>query len=437
MSAELWSYLYVIGAAQGVLLAVALWGRAGHGHSYRILAAWVAILSVHLIVLVLHLRAPLVDPWVLRAYGLARFLPFIYAAFFYVYVHALIHRRKLRLSDWLHALPLVAIVSVNLELVLLPTDSLRALLAFGELPTGFEPWRFRLIDPAMFTCATVYLIAAIRLIVQFRRRVAQQRADADRQGLRWLLVMAGWQLVIWAVALAQAKLAIPGINHWAIYGTVSVWVFVLGYMSLAKAEPLELADVAASRNTDGDHEAGARRQATSGTATETALIESGGKISTAPSAATAVDISSDVEPQIKSAGNAAAPLSSQTANDPGRYGDVLQRLDALMQQDELFRRPALTIAMLAKRSGYPQYLVSEAINRERGGNFYEYVNGWRVEAAKQIIDAAEGHRTLLDIAYDVGFTAKSTFNQAFKRFAGMTPSAYRKAGAAATRTPQG
>ena len=58
MSAELWSYLYVIGAAQGVLLAVALWGRAGHGHSYRILATWIAILSVHLIVLVLHLRAP-------------------------------------------------------------------------------------------------------------------------------------------------------------------------------------------------------------------------------------------------------------------------------------------------------------------------------------------------------------------------------------------
>lgn len=371
MTRELWSYLYTIGAAQGALLAFALWRQTGRGHSYRILATWVGVLSVHLVILIAHLRTPMDGPWLLRMYGLTQFLPFVYAAFFYVYVRALIQHRRLRISDWLHAVPMLLIIVINVELLLLPTDGLRAVFTSGRLPAGMAPWRFGIITPALLLCSSAYLGAAIYLIVQYRKRLQQQRADADRQGLRWLLIMAAWQLAIWIVALLQATASIPGINHWTIYGTVSLWVFALGYMSLRRPEPIVL-----------------------------------------------------------------APDPPAARSEPDKYSDVLIRLDELMQQDQLFRQPALTIAALAKRSGYPQYLVSEAINRERGGNFYEYVNRWRVEAAKAAIDQADAKRTLIDIAYDVGFTAKSTFNQAFKRFAGMTPSAYRKAALATTRTAQ-
>ncbi|MFK7887535.1 MAG: helix-turn-helix transcriptional regulator [Gammaproteobacteria bacterium] len=374
-SAELWSYLYAVGAAQGMLLAVALWRHSGHGHSYRILATWVGVLSLHLVVLIVHLRAPLSNPWVLRAYGLSQFLPFTYAAFFFVYVRALIERRRFEMRDCLHAAPVILMLIINAKLLLLPTDALRVLFTTGRLPEGVAAWRLWLIDPVLFICSVGYLAAAIYLIIGYRRRVAQQRADADRQGLHWLLVMAAWQLVIWTVAFLQATVSIPGINHWTIYGTVSVWVFVLGYMSLRRPEPL--------------------------------LV---------------------------------APVTPATVGEPERYAEVLTRIDQLMHTEELFREPALTIAVLAKRSGYPQYLVSEAINRERGGNFYDYVNRWRIEAVKESIDAVRANakpaQTIIDVAYAAGFTAKSTFNKAFKRYAGMTPSAYRKAAATATRTTQ-
>jgi AraC-like DNA-binding protein len=371
MTREVWIYLYTVGAAQGVLLTLALWRQTSRGHSYRILATWIGVLSVHLVVLIAHLRTPMDGPWLLRLYGLSQFLPFVYAAFFYVYVRALIQHRRLRMTDWLHAAPMVLIMIINAELLLLPTDGLRAVFTSGTLPEGMAPWRFTMIGPALFACSTAYLAAAIYLIVQYRERLKQQRADADRQGLRWLLIMAAWQLAIWAVALIQATTSVAGISHWTIYGTVSLWVFALGYMSLRRPEPIQL-----------------------------------------------------------------APDPPPENSAPDKYGDVLARLDELMQQDQLFRQPALTIATLAKRSGYPQYLVSEGINRERGGNFYEYVNRWRIDAAKTAIDQADATQTLIDIAYDVGFTAKSTFNQAFKRYAGMTPSAYRKAAAATTRTAQ-
>ena len=33
---------------------------------------------------------------------------------------------------------------------------------------------------------------------------------------------------------------------------------------------------------------------------------------------------------------------------------------------------------------------------------------------------------VLDVAYDSGFVSKSTFNSAFKRFTGLTPSAFKR-----------
>ena len=106
--------------------------------------------------------------------------------------------------------------------------------------------------------------------------------------------------------------------------------------------------------------------------------------------------------------------------------DVEARLSQLMAQEQLYREPALTIGQLAKRSGYPEYLVSAVINRRFDGHFWDYINRQRIEAASAHLADADDARTILDIAYACGFTSKSTFNAAFKRQVGETPSAYRK-----------
>src|SRR6185312_15333461 len=118
------------------------------------------------------------------------------------------------------------------------------------------------------------------------------------------------------------------------------------------------------------------------------------------------------------------------APDPGdvRFPAVEARLAQLMDGDDaLYREPALTIGQVAKRSGYPEYLVSAVINRRFGGTFWDYINRLRVEAVRAHLADRGDARTILDIAYDCGFTSKSTFNAAFKRQLGETPSAYRKA----------
>jgi AraC-like DNA-binding protein len=62
-----------------------------------------------------------------------------------------------------------------------------------------------------------------------------------------------------------------------------------------------------------------------------------------------------------------------------------------------------------------------------GKNFYNLVNDYRVEEVKRRLeDPQYKHLTILAIAYDSGFNAKSSFNTIFKEKTGSTPSEYLK-----------
>lgn len=233
-------------------------------------------------------------------------------------------------------------------------------------------WDARWFDPLLFTVAWAYLFAAVWQVRRYRRWLLQRRADADRLSLRWIAAMAVCQFVIWGIAAAQWLGPIPYVDYYLIYGAVAAWVCVVGWFSLGQPPVAESA----------------------------AADEAGGEI--------------------------AEPAATDARGDDPRFDDVEARLSALMSGERLYREPALAIAQLARRSGYPEYLVSAVINRRLGGNFWEYVNRHRIEAARACLADAADERTILDIAYDAGFTSKSTFNTAFKRLVGETPSAYRR-----------
>ncbi len=90
----------------------------------------------------------------------------------------------------------------------------------------------------------------------------------------------------------------------------------------------------------------------------------------------------------------------------------------------LFQDNELSLAKLAEASGLNIHLASKAINECSGGNFYDWVNLYRVEKAKSLL--LESNTQVSSICYDVGFNSKSTFYAAFKKVTGLTPGAYRK-----------
>lgn len=137
----------------------------------------------------------------------------------------------------------------------------------------------------------------------------------------------------------------------------------------------------------------------------------------------------------------------QTAAEKGRYEysrlggqnlDALKaRLSALMETESLYSQEDLTLEEVALRLGLTPHALSEFFNSHLKINFPGYINALRIDAACRLLEQ-DPSRTVLSAAYEVGFSAKSTFNAAFLRHRGMSPTAFRaekKRGGRASRRP--
>lgn len=97
-----------------------------------------------------------------------------------------------------------------------------------------------------------------------------------------------------------------------------------------------------------------------------------------------------------------------------------------MNQQKPYHDPELTLTSLANSVNISRNQLSEIINTGTGGNFYDFVNKYRVEEVKQLMQNPKFKDfTILAIAFEAGFPSKSTFNSIFKKFTGLTPSVYR------------
>ena len=88
-------------------------------------------------------------------------------------------------------------------------------------------------------------------------------------------------------------------------------------------------------------------------------------------------------------------------------------------------REDITLSFLAARFGYNEKYLSHALHELTGTHFRQFLNLYRVEAAKKaLID--QPLRSVTDIAMECGFSAVNTFHRVFKDSTEMTPFAYRK-----------
>jgi len=110
--------------------------------------------------------------------------------------------------------------------------------------------------------------------------------------------------------------------------------------------------------------------------------------------------------------------------------DVAQ-LKALIEDyittNKPFTKPDFTIKELSTAINESERSVSKVINQSLGENFYDYINGHRINEAKYIFDQNQDKGlTVLEVLYQVGFNSKSSFNTQFKKKTGLTPTEYRK-----------
>lgn len=125
------------------------------------------------------------------------------------------------------------------------------------------------------------------------------------------------------------------------------------------------------------------------------------------------------------------PISSAskkiTASPDAETLATLEQLNQLMDEDEIYLNPSLSLRELAQSLQIHPNKLSWLINENLGKNFNEYINDWRLTAFQQkALNPENSNITLLGLAYESGFNSKSVFNEFFKRATGLTPRAWLK-----------
>ena len=96
-----------------------------------------------------------------------------------------------------------------------------------------------------------------------------------------------------------------------------------------------------------------------------------------------------------------------------------------MNTDMLFLKSDLTLDQLADEMNISRHHLSQVINENFDMGYYDFVNKFRIEYAKEIL-VKDSKTPIIDIVYKVGFNNKVSFNKSFKKLTSITPSQYSK-----------
>ena len=119
-----------------------------------------------------------------------------------------------------------------------------------------------------------------------------------------------------------------------------------------------------------------------------------------------------------------SPYANKKMSD-AEAAPLLLQLDDWMQIQQPFLDAELTLPKLTRQLGWPSGRLSQLLNDNLAQSFPDYINGWRINHAKMLLDNQLPLKMQI-LAEQSGFNSLSTFYSAFKKFAGVTPAAYRQ-----------
>lgn len=364
------SYIVAFGMFLAAFLAAILLARSEKAKSNRFLAALALSVGIS------------VSYGVLFPTGLYRVLPhlvkcyippqFLIGPLLYFYVVALLNpEAKIRKIQFLHFLPFFLSL---LYLVPFLAQPAQAKIDFVEktvltpVPSRPEEWFIWLYLQASLW---VYSLLSLKKYLEYRRRIKESVSEKSRYTMKWLLVFFVSIFSMLAYFMVVDGLMLAGRPLVAFNSSISIFLSVellfLGWRNMLRIE--YIAPMAEDRG---------------------------------------------------------AILATKDAKG-GEWGLRFKEVSDRVRSEALFLSAELTLPELADELGYSRTELSRIINVGGGMSFYDFINKLRVEEMKARLDMPGGERlNILEAAFDSGFNSKSTFQEAFKKWNGMTPSAYRK-----------
>ncbi len=293
--------------------------------------------------------------------GVEHPLPLLHGIFLYLYVASVTN--QLPGKRWtlvLHFVPITLMYAYLGAFFTLPIE--QKMEVYRTRGAGYE-W-FMVFKSYAIMCSGLFYVGwSVLLLRRHSGNIRDQFSDVEKINLRWLQMLTLGLGAIWFLVIFFSR-------EDMIYAGVVVFVFLIGFFGIRQANIFSQARLAPD---DGDKK----------------------------------------EKYQKSG------LTEEVS------GELHVRLKRLMIEEALYKNSELSITDLAFQLGVHPNHLSQVINQLEKKNFYDFVNTYRVEEFKRLIALQKNQQfTLLSLAYDCGFSSKTSFNRCFKKATGLTPSEY-------------
>ncbi|MBN1415691.1 MAG: AraC family transcriptional regulator [Bacteroidales bacterium] len=108
-----------------------------------------------------------------------------------------------------------------------------------------------------------------------------------------------------------------------------------------------------------------------------------------------------------------------------RKKEIKNKIIHYFDNERPYLRSDLNMDLLAAELKVPKHQLTEVLNTDIGCNFFQFVNGYRIEAVKAMLADRKNKFSIEAIGYECGFNSKSTFFTVFKNLTGQTPQEYK------------
>jgi AraC-like DNA-binding protein len=231
----------------------------------------------------------------------------------------------------------------------------------------------------------IYVFLTIKIVRNFSMKIKNSFSNIERINLNWLMHLTIGLSIIWSVVVLSYIL--NAISEKSIqmdlfiYLAASIVIYSIGYLSLRQPQ----------------------------------IFSPGTQKS---------DMVPVMSPEEQTGESTSYKKSGLTDEESlGYQKNILQ----MMETDKPYLNNELTLRELAGKLSMSTHNLSEILNTRLKQNFYDFINGYRVEEVKRRLADNESEKySLIAIAFDSGFNSKSAFNTIFKKQTGVTPSQYRK-----------
>ncbi|KFF11401.1 hypothetical protein IW15_16830 [Chryseobacterium soli] len=134
-----------------------------------------------------------------------------------------------------------------------------------------------------------------------------------------------------------------------------------------------------------------------------------------------VEIYNQVEEKVK--GEDKTALGQE--KEPAFYEELFEKIEAEMKDKKFYKDINFNISKLSVALNINSRYISQAIRYKGHPNFNNYLNIYRINCVKELLDENDIEKvTLLYIYTEAGFSNQSTFNRVFKQIEKITPSEY-------------